>query len=253
MQYPLYELYKQSSLNLYEVREHFLKNFYYQDHSRKDAENILRSIVSSSKIGNLLKESNSKHIAPNCEDFLTTICSMLKFMFKSNDTQILATIDAALRWDVEVNAILHLETPEELKQDIIKAFCKYQVYKEMSDKDFLSLSTPMTVDAEPVEEKQPALLESKADASSWSLTSFSKMFDEMQVGEFVNKETGETFKSCVFTKGKAKTFVAFSSKLGELAPEEIEEMKGDLLVVKSKTGKYCLVKAKKSTWKKVNI
>lgn len=258
MQYPLYEFYSKSAFNLYEIRVHFLNNFYYQNHSRKEADNVLRAVVSSSKIGKLIKESVNTGIAPNYVDFLSTINCMFKFMFKSSDTQVLATIEAALRWDVEVNSQMHLRNSDELKQDIIRVFDKYQIYGEMTEEDFCGAVSSITVDAESVEKvsstnKGSSLLESKSSTNSWSLVSFSKMFDEMQVGEFVNKETGDLFKSCVFIKGKAKTFVAFSSKLGALTPEEIEERKNELLVVKSKAGKYSLVKAKKGTWKKVNI
>lgn len=116
MQYPLYEFYKQSSFNLYDVREHFLEHFYYMYHSRNDAANVLKAIVSSSKIESLIKESANRQIFPRYDDFLSTICSMIKFMFKSNDTQILATLDAALRWDVEVNEELVLAAQGSIAQ-----------------------------------------------------------------------------------------------------------------------------------------
>ena len=63
--------------------------------------------------------------------------------------------------------------------------------------------------------------------NSWSLLSFAKSHGKMQVGEFANKETGETFKSCIFTnpEDNSRCFVAFSSKMGELSPREIMEQK----------------------------
>jgi hypothetical protein len=36
--------------------------------------------------------------------------------------------------------------------------------------------------------------------NSWSLLAFAKAHGKMQVGNFVNAETGETFKSCIFTE-----------------------------------------------------
>ena len=35
--------------------------------------------------------------------------------------------------------------------------------------------------------------------NSWGLVAFAKMKGKMQVGEFVNQDTGEQFKSCIFT------------------------------------------------------
>lgn len=247
MQYPLYELYNHSTLDLYGIREHYLENFYYQEHSRREAESVLKNIIGSSKISKILNESYNKGIAPNYEDYLSTINSMLRFIFKSNDTQVLAVMDAAILWDIKVNSKLHLLSSEELKQDIIRVFRKYQIYKEMINEDFHSLQST-TIDMESLE-KSPKLL----PKNSWDLLSFSKEFGEMKVGECTNHDTGEAFKSCVFSKGKVRTFVSFSSKLGELTPEEIENMKDDLVIIKNDKGKYSLYKTKKNKWKKVNI
>jgi len=79
---------------------------------------------------------------------------------------------------------------------------------------------------------------------SWPLLSFAKEFGpKMQVGEFQNKETGELFKACIFTKPDgSRTFVAFSYKLGELTPKEIAKMKDELVVVQLESGNYSLCK-----------
>ena len=76
----------------------------------------------------------------------------------------------------------------------------------------------------------------------------------MQVGEFTNHETGEKFKSCVFTQENGiKTFVAFSSKLGVLTEREIADMKENLAVIKSKAGHYSLIKGRRKAWKDVDV
>lgn len=75
---------------------------------------------------------------------------------------------------------------------------------------------------------------------TWSLLSFAREFGKMQVGEFVNSETQEHFKACIFTKDNNKTFVAFSSKLGVLTPKEIVERKNSLIVVQLDSGMYSL-------------
>lgn len=250
MQYSLYDLYKDCSLDLYEIRNHFLDRFYYQDHSRNNARNVMRIVVSSSKIEKLLKKSADKGIAPNYVDFLSAICGMWRFMLRSNDTQILASIGAALRWDIEVNSKLNLLTQEELKSEVIKVFKKYDVYKEMTEEEFKSVSSYKDSNVSSDSKKN-----SRHHSNTWSLIAFIKEFGpRMQVGEFTNHDTGEKFKSCVFTQENGtKTFVAFSSKLGVLTEREIADMKEDLAVIKSKTGHYSLIKGRRKAWKDVDV
>lgn len=94
--------------------------------------------------------------------------------------------------------------------------------------------------------------------NSLSLLAFAKKFGpKMQVGNFVNNETGEMFKSCIFDNGETRTFVSFSSKLGELSPKEIAAQKNELQVVQCETkdGKemYSLCKQGKNTWEDVDL
>lgn len=90
--------------------------------------------------------------------------------------------------------------------------------------------------------------------NSWSLIAFAKEFGpKMQVGEFVNKETGEDFKSCIFTNGETRTFVAFSSKMGVLSPREIASKKNELQVVQLESGHYSLCKQGENTWEDVDL
>ena len=89
--------------------------------------------------------------------------------------------------------------------------------------------------------------------NSWSLIAFAKQHGKMQVGEFANKETGEVFKSCIFTNGDTRCFVAFSSKMGELSPREIAAMKNDLQVVQLESGNYSLCKQGQGAWEDVDL
>lgn len=233
MQYSLYDFYSRKAWDLYDVRKHFIEHFYCLTHGRNDVEKTLKAIVHSSKIDGIIEESRRRGIAPTHTDFLSTICSMLKFMFSSNDTQILAAIDAALRWDIEVNHSLHLVSQEELKQEMIKVFRKYSVYKEMTEEEYHG--------TESSKEKSEPQRTSQLD--TWSLIAFTEQFGKLKVEEFRNKVTGDLFHSCVFTKGRNKTYASFSSKLGELTMEKIEEMKKKLVVVKLPTGRYCVAKS----------
>jgi hypothetical protein len=91
--------------------------------------------------------------------------------------------------------------------------------------------------------------------NSWSLLAFAKSHGKMQVGEFANKETGETFKSCIFTnpEDNSRCFVAFSSKMGELTPREIAEQKDSLQVVELESGNYSLCKQGANAWEDVEL
>lgn len=84
---------------------------------------------------------------------------------------------------------------------------------------------------------------------------FARSHGKMQLGEFVNGETGEMFKSCIFTNpvDQSKTFVAFSSKMGELTGKQIVSMKDDLQVVQLESGNYSLCKKGQNTWEDIDL
>lgn len=254
MKYSLYQYYSQSPLSLYEVRRHFLWNFYCQDHSRNDARKVLKAVVASSKIGRIIDKSLQKKLVPNYREFLSAIKGMFKFWFCSKETLVLATIEAILKWDIVANKKLKLKTQEELKQDTLKVLKKYLIRKEVSIDDTLPpiAGSPslVSVDLESAkvssDDKHIEDTSESDDFSSikiWTLDEFTNEFGpKMQVKEFANGKTGDLFKSCVFTKGKTRTFVSFSSKLGEHTKKELLDMKDELIVMKVQSGKYKLAK-----------
>ena len=95
----------------------------------------------------------------------------------------------------------------------------------------------------------------KGITNSWTLVAFAKSHGKMQVAPCVNKETGEEFKSCVFTNpdDQSRLFVAFSSKLGELTPKQIAGMKDDLQIVQLESGNYKLCKVGAGSWEDVDL
>lgn len=95
----------------------------------------------------------------------------------------------------------------------------------------------------------------KGIKNSWSLISFAKAHGKMQVAPFVNKETGEDFHSCVFTNpaDNTLTFVAFSSNLGELTPQQIAQQKDELQVVELESGNFSLCKQGSNAWADVDL
>lgn len=87
----------------------------------------------------------------------------------------------------------------------------------------------------------------------WSLLTFANG-RRMQVGNFVNSETGEQFKSCIFTDNTGnRCFVAFSSNLGELTPKQISAMKHELQVVELNSGNFSLCKQGQGSWEDVEL
>lgn len=92
-----------------------------------------------------------------------------------------------------------------------------------------------TVLEEPAEETNSSILQ------SWPLLEFAKNYVKMQVGNFVNSNTGEEFKSCMFLKeNDSYDYVRFHSQLGELTPAEISKRKKELKVGLTNSGKYVL-------------
>lgn len=90
--------------------------------------------------------------------------------------------------------------------------------------------------------------------NSWSLLAFARSHGKMQVGNFTNNETGDKFKSCIFTDNEgSRCFVAFSSKLGELTPSQIAAQKDQLQVVQLESGNYSLCKQGANAWEDVNL
>jgi hypothetical protein len=92
--------------------------------------------------------------------------------------------------------------------------------------------------------------------NNWSLIAFARSHGKMQVGQFTNSETGETFKSCIFTDPKDsanRTFVAFSSKLGELTPREIAAQASELQVVELASGTFKLCHTGSDAWEDVDL
>lgn len=91
------------------------------------------------------------------------------------------------------------------------------------------------VQEEPVEETNSSILQ------SWSLLEFAKNYVKMKVETFVNSNTGEEFKSCMFLKKDGTyDYVGFHSQLGELTPAEISKRKKELKVGLTESEKYVL-------------
>ena len=90
--------------------------------------------------------------------------------------------------------------------------------------------------------------------NSWSLVDFAKANGQLKLTkEFVNPNTGETFRSLAFVNGQNVTLVGFSSNLGELTPNEIVTQKNELQVVELETGNYKLCKSSSDHWETIDL
>lgn len=136
MLYPLYEYYKNRDMNLDEIVDNYVTRFYAKKHDGKAVLNVLNKVRKSSKIENLCGQSATLRLAPNYIDFLNTINEINWFIFRSNTTQALAVLFAALYWDEKINSVYHLKTDEELRDDIINVFKKLSIYEEMTEGEY---------------------------------------------------------------------------------------------------------------------
>ena len=76
----------------------------------------------------------------------------------------------------------------------------------------------------------------------------------MSLGTFVNKETGEEFKSCVFTDKEGNhEFCHFGKKLGVLTAGEISRRKNELIVVRNLETNRCYLAVSGSNWEEIEL
>lgn len=73
---------------------------------------------------------------------------------------------------------------------------------------------------------------------TWSLIDFARNHGKMQIGTFHQEEFNIIYKACIFTLNSERTYVYFSSELGELTPQEIVNRKNQLKVAKLSNGTY---------------
>ena len=79
----------------------------------------------------------------------------------------------------------------------------------------------------------------------WPLVEFAKLYGpKMNVGETVDRNTGETIYYLSFHDGKGgeRTLASFNEKLGCLTPNEIVAQKNELIIVQLLSGRYMMCK-----------
>ena len=143
---------------------------------------------------------------------------LINFIREYRYNRAIITMESLDSTMIRVNEIKRQQRAKTIEYDRMK-FCRIQEDKEPEQTEPI---------VEPIKD-------------SWSLIDFVRIKGKMQVGTFNNKETGDTFKSCIFTNGDGyRTFVGFSKKLGELTPSEIVTQKDNLIVILNEDGHYVL-------------
>lgn len=136
MLYPIYDYYYDSSLTLESILSHYVENYYFRKHGKDKFDKILTKLAESEKVKNLFALSYKKMVAINNVDFCATLNETMWFMLQSNETQAVAVLVMALLWNNNVNSHLNLISEKDLRDDVLKIFKKFHIYKEMSREEF---------------------------------------------------------------------------------------------------------------------
>lgn len=92
---------------------------------------------------------------------------------------------------------------------------------------------------------------------SWSYMAFARMMGKPKYAKgLTNSKTGEKFNAIAMVdpeSGNAKCFVHFSSKLGELSAQEVNERRKDLQVVELNSGSYVLCNYGNNSWEDLEM
>ena len=93
--------------------------------------------------------------------------------------------------------------------------------------------------------------------SSISLLAFAREHGKMQIGNFTNKQTGETFESCIFSnQNGVRTFAHFSEKLrnkGIPSAQELGRNYDKYQVITNESGNHILCEQGENQWEDVNL
>ena len=136
MLFPIYNYYYESSMNLDDILTHYVENFYLRKYGKDKYEKIQKKLSDSGKVRSLFEESYQKKLAINYVDFCTTVNSIMWFMIQSNETQAVAVLAMASLWNKKVNSHLHLTSERAMRDDALKIFKKYNIYKDMTQEEY---------------------------------------------------------------------------------------------------------------------
>ena len=133
---PIFDYYASSSLNLEEILEDYIDNFYLKKHSEEKAAKALKKSIEVDKMkelnGNSIKNCDFKDGFPKYIDFAKTIKSSLWFSLQSPRTVALGVLAAAIEWDKTINHRFYIVDKETFRNNIILIFKEYQIMENVS-------------------------------------------------------------------------------------------------------------------------
>jgi uncharacterized protein YciU (UPF0263 family) len=131
----LYDYYVSSSLNLEEVLEDYVDNFFLKKNSEEKAAQVIKKSNEITKLKELngisIKNREFKEHYPNYLDFAKVIKSSLWFTLQSSQTKVLGVLNVANEWDKTINRRFYIVDKETFRNNIIQIFKEYQIMENV--------------------------------------------------------------------------------------------------------------------------
>ena len=136
MQYPLYDYYNRSNLNLSEIVQHYVKNVYQKHYGRNKADKVLEKTFGLKGLKPIYEYSLQNRKMPPVSYVCEWVNGNLWFMIQSNKTQALAVLFIMQRWQQDINERYFFEHFSNVKDEAIKVFKMFDMYEEMTKEEF---------------------------------------------------------------------------------------------------------------------
>lgn len=136
MQYPLYDYYKRSNLNLLQVIKHYTKVFYQRHYGRDKTDKVLKKALDLKGLKAIYDYSITNRKMPTVQYIGEWVNGNLWFMVQSNKSQALAILIIMQQWQHDINENYFFEHFDDVKDEAIKVFEMYSMYEEMSNEEF---------------------------------------------------------------------------------------------------------------------
>ncbi|MBN2890698.1 MAG: hypothetical protein JXL97_02420 [Bacteroidales bacterium] len=98
------------------------KNYYISRNGSNKFEKAYDTIVNSDKIGNIMRQSKSRFIAPSAKNFLVEIHTIRYFIFAKNETRAMGALIALYYWNETLNKTNQLASDQEMSEKIKSVF-----------------------------------------------------------------------------------------------------------------------------------
>lgn len=136
MQYPLYDYYKRSNLNLLGIIAHYAKCIYQKHYGRDKTDKVLKKALAIKGMKPIYEYSLQNRRMPSVQFIGEWVNGNLWFLVQSNKTQALAVLFIMQQWQHDVNEEYFFEHFDDVRDEAIKVFKMYSIYEEMSEEEF---------------------------------------------------------------------------------------------------------------------